>query len=381
MKILYTMDARYARAGGVTKYLQCVLEHLSDECCPYDWSLTPGVKISSVRQSGFGINVLRMCRATWTAVRFNRLLKMGGIDLVHLNPSLGKTAVMRDIRFARQAHLAGIPFVVFFHGWNKDYERFLEARGKTRELQEAFGKANRIFVLASEFKAKLVEWGFDGGRIVVETTMFDDSISSDFDIESRLQGITANRSFNMLFISRLERKKGLEAAIQTQALLQRRGCDTRLIVAGEGTLRAQSEAYVQEHSVPGVTFAGFVSGREKVLAFMKADLLLFPTHGEGLPITLLEAMAMGLPVLTRPVGGIPDFFVDDRMGKLTESLDPADYASWISALIPDIVRRREIARRNYEYAQEHFRASVVTRRLEEVYRQVLAEHRVVPCCI
>ncbi len=72
-------------------------------------------------------------------------------------------------------------------------------------------------------------------------------------------------------------------------------------------------------------FLGHVSGAAKTQAFRAADIYLFTSLAEGMPNSVLEAMAFGLPIVTRPVGGIRDFFEDGRMGYATDSLDSGDY--------------------------------------------------------
>ena len=126
-----------------------------------------------------------------------------------------------------------------------------------------------------------------------------------------------------------------------------------------------------ENGIAGVSLPGYVRGEQKRRVFSKADCYLFPTaYGEGMPTSVLEAMAMGLPVITRPVGGLKDFFEDGKMGFLTKSLDPKMYAQYIEQLIanPDLCMR--IGQFNREYAKKRFAASEVVKRLEKIFDSV-----------
>jgi glycosyltransferase involved in cell wall biosynthesis len=89
-----------------------------------------------------------------------------------------------------------------------------------------------------------------------------------------------------------------------------------------------------------------------------------------MPNAVLEAMAFGLPVVTRAVGGIRDFFEDGRMGFVTESRDPAVFAGFLARLVADPALRASMGRYNREYARGRFAASVVAARLLEIYAQV-----------
>lgn len=90
-----------------------------------------------------------------------------------------------------------------------------------------------------------------------------------------------------------------------------------------------------------------------------------------MPTALLEAMAFGLPVATRPVGGIPDFFVNEEMGLLTESLDPNVYSKYIEQLINNSSLVAQISRTNYEYAKNHFMASIVAKNMEMIFNKFI----------
>lgn len=107
---------------------------------------------------------------------------------------------------------------------------------------------------------------------------------------------------------------------------------------------------------------------------MRSHIYILPTyHGEGMPHSLLEAMGFGLPVITRPVGGVIDFFEHGKMGYITESKDPAVLAELIENLIEDAELRREMAIYNFKYAQQRFLSSEVVKRLERIYKDTMNE--------
>ena len=76
-----------------------------------------------------------------------------------------------------------------------------------------------------------------------------------------------------------------------------------------------------------VKFTGRLGGEALSNAYKKADFFLFMSYGEGMPTVVLEAMAFGLPVFTRNVGGLVDFFENGRMGYISDSLNPVDFAN------------------------------------------------------
>jgi glycosyltransferase involved in cell wall biosynthesis len=87
----------------------------------------------------------------------------------------------------------------------------------------------------------------------------------------------------------------------------------------------------------------------------------------------VEAMAVGLPVVTRTVGGIKDFFVQRRHGFTTDSKDPAVFAEFIRELCEDRDLYQEVSRANHDYACRHFAVPEVRRRIESLYTSIAAK--------
>jgi len=90
-----------------------------------------------------------------------------------------------------------------------------------------------------------------------------------------------------------------------------------------------------------------------------------------MPISVVETMAFGLPVVTRLVGGIADFFENSRHGFASNSVNPSDFAGYIEKLISDKELYKRVSFCNYKFAQERFLASLAAKRLEKIYSQVL----------
>ena len=122
--------------------------------------------------------------------------------------------------------------------------------------------------------------------------------------------------------------------------------------------------------IPDVRFVGYVSGEDKAGELRRADCYVFPSYEEGMPISVLEAMAFGLPVITRPVGALADFFEDGVMGYMTESKAPGVLAGLMQKLLDDPAARERMGQYNQQFAWEHFSAAAVTGLLETIYSDV-----------
>lgn len=344
--------------GGVTSYYRTIRPLFDANKIYFEVGARPG-------NSGPIGWLLRLARDYW---RFSCLLRRDDIGLVHLNPSLGRDALLRDALFLLISKVIGIPVVVFFHGWEKDVEKALRIRW-ARLFRFTYGRADVVVVLANEFAETLRDLGLNA-PVIVETTVVPDGLFDEGGAVPRPVP-AGSGTCNILFLSRLDRDKGLIEAVDAVAQISHQFPGVTLIVAGEGPERASGEARARAAGLRCVEFVGHLEGDAWVAAFRNADVYLFPTfYGEGMPTAVLEAMAFGLPVVTRPVGGLRDFFEDGRMGFLTESRDPAVFAELLARLVADPALRASMGRYNREYARRRFSGSVVAARLLDLYAKV-----------
>lgn len=287
-------------------------------------------------------------------------------DVVHVNPSLNLASVLRDGLFMLVLRGFGKRSVfVFWHGWEQGVANRIRGNWFLRNLFKAvFGGAGHSVVLASRFRDELVAMGFPSARVSVESTMFDGAL---------FNGVTrrANDGITLLFLSRMEPTKGVFQLVDAFARVKNKYPTARLILAGDGPARKALESHVMESGVSDVLFPGYLRGADKAQTLLDADIFVFPTYyGEGCPVSLLEAMAAGLPCITNSVGGIPDIFQNGVNGVLLDgvSVDAVTYA--LERLLGDPAQRALIAEHNRKEAWEKYEASVVTQRIELLYQEV-----------
>ena len=258
--------------------------------------------------------------------------------------------------------------VVFMHGWNLECEKRIQHK-YLRLFQEAFFRADAFVVLAQAFRSKLRSWGYTG-PVYVEPTAIDDRIFEQAKNQTRPYS-SGNEAFNILFLSRVEKQKGIFEALAAYECVKNRCPVARLVVAGDGGALDAAKTYAHDRKLRDVSFLGHVIGRTKYQVFRQAHCYLFPTYSEGMPISVLEAMAYGLPVITRPVGGLKDFFEDGEMGYIVESFEPRAFADALENLIEEPEMCEKMERYNREYARERFAASRVAKRIYRIYEAIL----------
>ena len=146
-----------------------------------------------------------------------------------------------------------------------------------------------------------------------------------------------------------------------------------MTIAGDGSEEDNIKDYINDRNLDNITLLGYVEERAKIAAFNDSQIYLFPSYFEGMPTSLLEAMAFGLPVITSKVGGISDFFENAKNGYITESNEPNILASLIEKIIINENTARTIGLNNYRFAKEHFFSDKVVERIEKIFFSVLDE--------
>lgn len=357
LKVLITCPRLYL-GGGVTNYYNVLRRWFSVD---YEF-----FEVGAFRENEAALEKIRHL---WTdRMHFYNLLNrhFGSYDLIHLNPSFDYKAIVRDGLLLRVAKNLGNKTLVMFHGWHETNVKVIE-NNFVNLFVSTYNKADAFIVLASDFKKKLQKWGFRH-PIYVETTPVDDTLLDGFSIENRIARIDSEKEIQILFLARIEKTKGICETIKAVQKLSEAHHNLHLAVAGDGSFTDTARRLINKVGVKNkVSFLGYVTGEKKKDVFLNSDIYVFPTYGEGMPISVLEAMAFGLPVITRPVGGLKDFFIDGEYGFMTESKDPKVIASLIEKIIIDKELWKRMSVSAHEYAKERFMASKVAKRLEDIY--------------
>ena len=254
--------------------------------------------------------------------------------LVHLNTSLNRGAYWRDLAYLLIAKICGARVIYQVHGGALPQSFFSGSRLLTAFLRASLSWPDVVVVLA---QAELDAYrSFSPGLRLRR-------IANGIDVGTygaiRRSGAATDAGLTLLYLGRLAREKGIYEILEAVRLAHVRGQRLHLLIAGEGSESGGVRRRIKELGLaPMVTILGPVFGPEKMELLRSADVFVLPSHGEGLPYALLEAMAAGLPAIATRVGAIPDVMTDGTHGYLVPCRDPAAIASAIR-LLADSERR------------------------------------------
>lgn len=160
---------------------------------------------------------------------------------------------------------------------------------------------------------------------------------------------------NILFLGRLEKRKGLPFLLEAYVRLKRDIPDTRLVVVGgDGGLRSVCERYVERNRVEDVVFTGYVRDEDKPRYFKSADIYCAPnTGGESMGIVLLEALSAGAPIVASRIEGFSEVLTDGAEGLLVPPRDSEALAAALKRLLSDQALRKRMGTRALRTAKSY----------------------------
>ena len=286
------------------------------------------------------------------------LLGQRSSEAVVFNPSLMPRSLWRYAILGYLYKLrGGRDLTIFWRGWNEQNLYLL----KNDFLRRMLLAGNKHLVLNSRAERFLrEEIALSTGEIERMSTMVCDSMF----VAHRSQGAELDsESVQLVFLSRVEPYKGIFESVE----VLRRMPNLQLNVYGGGSATEELNLLVRNEFGNRLKLKGFVDGKNKFDAFSNADIYFLLSASEGMPNSLLEAMACGLPVVCTDVGAMSDFFEDGKMGIMVDyPVDVDQLVERLSHLIADKAQLVRIGAYNKRYAEIHFKASRVIRRLEDL---------------
>ncbi len=307
-------------------------------------------------------------RVLWTTARqVRKVVRKHKPDILHthgLDADLIGALALRRCRTRHVSHLHVTPPIGRQESWKagvrKRLFRYLTRREET------------CFIAVSEaVRRQMAEYyGLPLERIV---TIRNGVSLKEFAGDEPSSVDRSRRSFIIGTAGRLDDMKGFEHLIAAAGKLRARGIAFELRIAGNGRKQRDLEREADSAAISDcVRFLGQI--RDMPAFYRSVDVFVLPSVStEGLPLTVLEAMAMGLPVVTTRLAGAPEVIEDGVNGLLVRPGDADELAGVLSALAADYERRARLATAGQAHVRSKFTDERVAREVTRVYERILAQ--------
>ena len=291
----------------------------------------------------------------YDASKFADVVRAFQPELLHAHFAREATAKAREL-----SGLTGIPFTFTAHGYDihrkppPDFrERALAARAVVTVSQANKEYIEQTFGVARQH-VHVIPCGVDTERFCPGTGSRGRE-SAEFPRDQSHRRLTSAATLLVVCVARHVAVKNLGLLLDACALLRDRGVKFRCVMVGDGPLRAELEAKrgnlgLQEIvEVPGAAEQG-----EVLRWWQRASVGVLTSDNEGMPVSLMEAAACGVPVVATRVGGIPELVVDGVTGLLSSPGDATAFASVLERILGDAPLRERMSVAARQRAVEQF---------------------------
>lgn len=367
------IDDHMARPGGVQEYVRGLYRYLvrhGHEAVIF--SSAGGVPDDQLRliQLGGALNLSGSGSSTSipitlaTPAQIRALLAREACDVLHVMAPYSPTLSGRLLVHSDARHV--MTFLVAIAPGPYRAALSLAARLQRRSLA-CFDARIAISATAAATARALYGGSYEIVPCGVDTDRFWQS--------QTLSSCRGGEATTLLYVGRLERRKGIEHLIRAFARLTRHYPQLRLVIGGDGPEREQLERLARELALERVVFLGYVPAADLPSLFADADIFCAPaTYAESFGIVLIEAMAAGLPIVAAANDGYAELLRAHPGNLLTPPGDDRALAGAIATLIAAPDERMRIAARN-RVAAQRYSWQVIGDHLMTIYRRLFQGER------
>jgi phosphatidylinositol alpha-mannosyltransferase len=364
MKIALVSPYDFAHPGGVTAHIV----HLAAKFSQYGHEvkiLAPSSKsanalnVENLIPLGYPVpvpsngSVARISLSPWLVPKVKALLSRENFDVVHVHNPYTPLLPLIALRYSRSVNVAT------FHGFHEEEKRY---RIRKRILKGSFEKIHGFIAVSPPVKE------FMNHYYQADYHVIPNSIDVDW-FASPLPPLTefSDGKLNILFLSRLEKRKGLKYLLAAFSRLKLVFPEVRLLIVGPGSPDRECHQIISEHNLQDVHFVGPVSYNELPKYYQAADIFCAPAVGkESFGIVLLEAMASGTPLVASNIDGFRSVVDDDVQGILVKPKDSMALCSALLRLAEHPELRASMAKKGLIHV-EQFRSDKIASEVLEFY--------------
>jgi glycosyltransferase involved in cell wall biosynthesis len=318
----------------------------------YERAIARGVTAKTVHCGG---------RFDWQGVRaIRQIVRAHRIEVIHTH------GYKADLYGYLAARLQRKPVVATCHNWLAGGTKLALYNFLDRIVLRRFDAIGAVSEVIAE---KLVSFGVQSERINVIANGID---AGAFDSAESTAGDSTRPPGERVLgiVGRLDLQKGFEYLLTAVAALRSSFPELRLLIVGEGPDRGKIEELVSRQGLADhVTMAGRQTDMPKI--YGSFDIFVLPSLNEGLPMTLLEAMAAGKAIIATRVGAVPKVVTDGVTGLLVDPGNVTSLTHAISQLLCDPGRCRLLGRNARTHVESHYTTAVMVQKYHEMYARVL----------
>jgi glycosyltransferase involved in cell wall biosynthesis len=306
-------------------------------------------------------SVFRKFRVAFSAVLVTLChLRRGSIVGLHAHAATNASFWRKSI-FCMIARLYGVPYILHLH--SGDMPAFLARCNRfSRSLaNKLISAADRVVVLSPEWAVWLKQ---------ISPRAHVEIVPNPVELPPASVGLQRTKAPTVLFLGRLEAAKGIPELLVAFAEVLHILPDAILYLGGEGDFDGVRQRTRNLSIESSVKILGWVSGQSKRDLLSTCWVFALPSHHEGLPVGMLEAMAYGMPCIGTPVGAVPGLLAASGGGVVVPVNQARDLAKCMGWLLNDAELRARMGACAAAHVHENYGTGIVERRLKAIYESL-----------
>lgn len=356
--------------GGAEKLLSLSLPYIDRDKYDYEVAyLLPwkNALVDDFRREDIPVHCLNQSRPydIRTLWRLNRLLRNENVDVLHVH--LPYSGIMGRIA----SRMSPVKAVVYTE--HNLWQRYHKITSLFNKITYRWNDA--VIAVSNEVEHSIRDNYSVNGKpkldVIpngVDIALLQNVMARKRDIRPEF-GIPADHAI-VVHVANFTPKKRHCDLLEAVKLVINKNCKVTFILVGQGPLQEKTEADARRLGIEdNVVFAGFRADATDIMA--AADMFVLPSQFEGMPVSMLEAMALGTPVIASRVGGIPEVLEDRLDGILIDAMEPGQLADSVLRLLADQDLRATLSNKALIKVRQKFSIEDMVRSTESVYDEML----------
>jgi glycosyltransferase involved in cell wall biosynthesis len=359
--VILNLSQQMQQHSELIPVVGCIVSNINEHSALYDAALSLGIDAIKI--------VISNRRLLIDIPRAAKQLKEFSISLIHSHGY--KPSVFGFIL----GKLARIPIMATCHLWFDPNNGPLKMRVMIRLEKLFYRRFPSVVGVSQPIRDVLIAAGIPRERtqLVRNGVDFPELNLTTFERNELRKNLGIHENaFCILNTGRLTKQKSQTTLISAAALLKQQQVQFKLLIVGEGELKTELQKQIDALELNDcVSLLGFRNDIDKLLAI--SDVFALPSLDEGMPMSLLEAAAAKVPVITTAVGDIPKLITNNETGLIIPIDAPDILAKAICTLIEDKIFAKKLAERAFELMAENYSSQAMYKSYASIYQRLIGQ--------
>lgn len=300
----------------------------------------------------------KIVSAIKASISLLKTLMFGEIDIVHIHIASGISFYRKSI-FCLISRMFKKKYILHLHGGGFDKFYSKQKDIIKRYINFIFDKSSMILVLSDSWIEIVKKYSDTQVKVLKNAIKIP-----------KYNNYSDNKK-NILMLGRLTAKKGIYDLLDVAELVLRKDSEVKFLVAGDGELDKVNKIIQEKAIKENFELLGWIDEKTREEILKETMIYILPSYYEAMPMSILEAMSYGIPVISTKVGSIPEVINEESNGYLLEPGDINGFARGILNIVSNSELRNNISKNNFKFVNKEFNIERHIDSLYDIYRNLI----------